>query len=78
VTTSLRTPTGAVAGFADATGRYLPLIATLNAARVLVSIAKLLGVDLDALAEIALAAEPKLSGTGVGPLLRGGAHAQPA
>src|SRR3712207_5550059 len=28
-------PSGAVAGFADATGRHLPLVATLNAARVL-------------------------------------------
>src|SRR4051812_14248711 len=27
-------PSGAVAGFADATGRFLPLVATLNAARV--------------------------------------------
>ena len=26
---------GAVAGFADATGRFLPLVATINAARVL-------------------------------------------
>jgi len=38
--------TGAVAGFADATGRFLPLVATLNAARVLVSTAKLLGVEM--------------------------------
>ena len=30
-----RTPTGIVAGFADATGRFLPLVCTLNAARVL-------------------------------------------
>ena len=29
------TPTGTVAGFADATGRFLPLVCTLNAARVL-------------------------------------------
>ncbi len=42
---------GAVAGFADASGHFLPLIATMNAARVLVSIAELLGVDLDTFAE---------------------------
>jgi len=36
---------GAVAGFADATGRHLPLVATLNAARVLDAAAPLLGVD---------------------------------
>ena len=43
------TPTGIVAGFADATGRHLPLVATLNAARVLDAAATLLGVDHDAL-----------------------------
>jgi xylulokinase len=44
---------GAVAGFADATGRYLPLVCTLNAARVLSSVASLLGVDLARLDELA-------------------------
>jgi xylulokinase len=46
-------PTGAVAGFADATGRYLPLVCTLNATKVTDAVARLLGVDhagLDALA----------------------------
>ena len=38
-------PSGAVAGFADATGRYLPLVCTSNAAKVLDAIARLLGVD---------------------------------
>ncbi|HEU4347270.1 MAG TPA: FGGY-family carbohydrate kinase, partial [Actinoplanes sp.] len=47
-------PTGAVAGFADATGRFLPLVATLNAARVLTATASLLGVDLARLDELAL------------------------
>lgn len=37
--------TGAVAGFADATGRYLPLVCTLNAAKVLDAVRGLLGVD---------------------------------
>ncbi len=45
---------GAVAGFADATGRFLPLVATLNAARVLAATAGLLGVDLARLDELAL------------------------
>ena len=62
---------GAVAGFADASGRFLPLIATLNAARVLVSAAKLLGVELDALAELALQGAARLRRCGAGPLLRG-------
>ena len=38
-------PTGAVAGFADATGRYLPLVCTLNATQVTDAVARLLGVD---------------------------------
>jgi xylulokinase len=38
-------PSGAVAGFADATGRYLPLVCTLNAAKVLDAVRSLLGVD---------------------------------
>ena len=37
--------TGAVAGFADATGRFLPLVATINAARVLTVTARMLGTD---------------------------------
>ncbi len=46
--------TGLVAGFAAATGDYLPLVCTLNAARVLSSTADLLGLDLDAFNEAAL------------------------
>ncbi len=62
---------GAVAGFADASGRFLPLIATLNAARVLVSTAKLLGVDLDAFAELALSAQPGSGGVVLVPYFEG-------
>jgi xylulokinase len=47
---------GAVAGFADATGRFLPLVCTLNAARILTSTAAMLGVGVDELAELALSA----------------------
>jgi xylulokinase len=36
---------GNVAGFADATGRYLPLVCTLNATKVTDAAARLLGVD---------------------------------
>lgn len=46
-------PTGTIAGFADAEGKQLPLLATINGARVLTSTAAMLGVDLakfDALA----------------------------
>jgi xylulokinase len=47
--------TGEVAAFADATGRQLPLVCTLNGAPVLDATAKLLGVDHARLAELALA-----------------------
>lgn len=63
--------TGAVAGFADATGRFLPLIATLNAARVLVATATLLGVELEALDELALAAAPGSGGVVLVPYFEG-------
>ena len=48
-------PSGEVAGFADATGRQLPLVCTLNGAPVLDAAARLLGVDHDRLADLALA-----------------------
>lgn len=64
-------PTGTVAGFADASGLYLPLVATLNAARVLDSAAALLGVDHTALGELALEAEPGAGGLVLQPYFEG-------
>lgn len=64
-------PTGAVAGFADATGRFLPLVCTLNAARVLDAAARLLGVDHDELSRLALSAAPGAAGLTVVPYLEG-------
>jgi len=60
-----------VAGFADASGLWLPLIATLNAARVLDSIANVLGVDHDGLGELALQAEPGAGGLVLQPYFEG-------
>ena len=40
-------PSGIVAGFADATGRHLPLVCTLNATKVTDAVRRLLGVDHD-------------------------------
>lgn len=62
---------GFVAGFADATGNFLPLVCTLNAARVLTSAAVLLGVDFDGLATLALAAEPGSGGLTLLPYFDG-------
>jgi xylulokinase len=64
-------PSGIVAGFADATGRYLPLIATLNAARVLDATARLLGCDHAGLSDLALAAPPGAGGLVLVPYLEG-------
>jgi xylulokinase len=64
-------PSGAVAGFADATGRFLPLVCTLNAARVLDAAATLLRVGLDELGELALAAPPGADGLVMVPYLEG-------
>jgi len=47
-------PSGAVAGFADATGAFLPLVCTLNATKVTESLAALLGVDAGAWDQLAL------------------------
>ncbi|MBV8934024.1 MAG: xylulokinase [Kutzneria sp.] len=62
---------GVVAGFADATGMYLPLVCTLNAVRVLSATARLLGVDLDELSRLALSAPPGSEGLVVVPYLEG-------
>lgn len=64
-------PTGTVAGFADCTGRFLPLVATLNAARVIDAIAGLLGVDHAELSRLALAAEPGARGLALVPYFEG-------
>ena len=62
---------GFVAGFADATGNFLPLVCTLNAARVLTATAVLLAVDFDGLAELALSAEPGSGGLTLLPYFDG-------
>jgi xylulokinase len=64
-------PTGTVAGFADASGHFLPLVATLNAARVLDSTAALLGVDHKELGALALQAKPGADGLVLQPYFDG-------
>ena len=69
--TPVQDPSGTVAGFADATGHYLPLVATLNGARVLASTAALLGVDHDELSRLALAAPAGADGLTLVPYFEG-------
>jgi xylulokinase len=70
-TTAAADPTGLVAGFADATGRFLPLVATVNAGLVLAAVATLIGADLDGLSAQALTAEPGAGGVTLLPYLDG-------
>lgn len=63
--------TGIIAGFASATGEHLPLVCTLNAARVLDAAATLLGVDHAALSRLALSAPPGSDGLVLVPYLEG-------
>jgi xylulokinase len=69
--TATTDPSGIVAGFADAQGRFLPLVCTLNAARVLDTVARLLGVGPAELAELALSADPGVGGLVLVPYLEG-------
>jgi xylulokinase len=50
-------PSGVIAGFADATGRFLPLVCTLNAARVVGAALQLAGAGLPDLDRLALSVE---------------------
>lgn len=63
--------TGTVAGFADASGKYLPLVATLNAARILDAVAKLLRLDHVSLSDLALSAKPGSEGIVMFPFFEG-------
>ena len=67
-----------MAGFADTTGRFLPLVVTLNAARVLDAAAALLGVDHDELSQLALSAPAGADGLVLVPVPGGRAHPEPA
>jgi xylulokinase len=64
-------PSGAVAGFADATGRFLPLVCTVNAGLVLSAVAKMTGTDLGGLSQRALSAEPGAGGVTLLPYFDG-------
>jgi len=68
---SARDVSGAIAGFADATGAFLPLVCTLNAARVLDAACALLRVDHATLSELALSAPAGAGGLVMVPYLAG-------
>lgn len=64
-------PSGQIAGFADATGRYLPLLAMINSARIMSATAAMLRVSLAELDELALAAPMDADGLLLLPYLDG-------
>ncbi|MDT0345182.1 FGGY family carbohydrate kinase [Streptomyces litchfieldiae] len=68
---ALTDPTGTITCYADATGRHLPVVRTLNATRVLRGTAELLGRDLPGLSELALQSTPGAHGLVFLPYLAG-------
>lgn len=63
--------TGFVAGFADATGNFLPLVCTLNATKVTEAFRRLLGVDYREFDALALSAPLGAGGVVLVPYLDG-------
>jgi xylulokinase len=70
-TTRVADGSGAVTGFADATGNFLPMGTTMNAARILDLQCALLGVDHDELGRLALAAPSGANGLTISPYYAG-------
>lgn len=70
-TTPTADASGLVAGFADATGNFLPLVCTLNGSRILDAACRVLGVDYDRLSELALSAPAGADGLVLVPYLEG-------
>ncbi|MCD1144205.1 xylulokinase [Kocuria sp. LUK] len=68
---SVHDASGLVAGFADATGRCLPLACTLNGARVLELGRRMLGVEAEEFDRLALAGTPGAHGLVLLPYLGG-------
>ncbi|GFE40013.1 FGGY family carbohydrate kinase [Streptomyces tubercidicus] len=64
-------PSGTITTFADATGRYLPVVHTSNAVRVLRGAAEMLGTDLAGLSELAMNSSPGAYGMVLLPYLEG-------
>jgi xylulokinase len=64
-------PSGAVAGFADASGRFLPLVCTLNAARIFDAATTILGKSHDEVGALALSSVPGAHGLTLLPYFEG-------
>jgi xylulokinase len=69
--TAVADGTGVVTGFADASGGFLPMVTTMNAAGILDLQARWLGVDHDGLAALALESTPGAGGVTLLPYYGG-------
>ena len=69
--TATHDASGQVAGFADATGRFLPLVCTLNAARILDAATRILGKTHDEVGALALSAKTGANGLSLLPYFEG-------
>ena len=69
--TSTHDSTGTIAGFASASGEFLPLVCTLNAARILDAAATTLGVTHERLGELALSSPAGAGGLTLLPYFEG-------
>jgi xylulokinase len=69
--TAVRDETGAINGYADAAGSFVPMITTLNSAKVTDAFRRVLGVSYEAFDELALSAPPGAGGLTLVPYLDG-------
>ena len=69
--TATNDSSGTIAGFASASGDFLPLVCTLNAARVLDSMSSLLGVSHDELGKLAMQSRSGADGVVLIPYFEG-------
>lgn len=67
----IQDPTGAINGYADATGAFLPMVTTMNAAKVTDAFRRLLRTEVEEFDNLALAAEPGARGVVLVPYLDG-------
>jgi xylulokinase len=70
-TIGVRDETGAIDGYADAAGSFLPMITTLNSAKVTDAFRRVLGVSYEAFDELALSVPPGAGGLTLVPYLDG-------
>ncbi|MDR0488234.1 MAG: xylulose kinase [Propionibacteriaceae bacterium] len=69
--TGIADRTGVVAGFADATGSFLPLVCTLNASRILDSATRIMGISFAEVDALALSAPAGAEGLRLVPFFEG-------